>query len=86
MRGGGGGVGGRRIIYLHIGDRIMVWLGWKIGERQRQTRFWVRELGGVPQNNLNLEALSSGKGLFTQPLTKTVSKHVTGNHGYIFNI
>ena len=41
---------------------------------------------GVPQNNLNLEALSSGKDLFTQPLTKTVSKHITGNHGYsIYN-
>jgi hypothetical protein len=32
----------------------MVWLG---GIEARQTRFWVRELGGVSQNNLNLEAL-----------------------------
>jgi hypothetical protein len=37
-----------------IGDRIMVWVG---GGKARQTRFWVRELEGVPQNNLNLEAL-----------------------------
>ena len=61
-------------------------VGWENWRKARQTRFWVRELGGVPQNNLNLEALSSGKDLFTQPLTKTVSKHVTGNHGYsIYN-
>jgi hypothetical protein len=42
--------GGRRIFHLYIGDRKMVWLRGRIGER-------VRELGGVPQNNLNLEAL-----------------------------
>ena len=42
----------------------------------RQTRFWARELGGVPQNDLNLEAPSSGNDLFTPSLTKTVLKHV----------
>jgi hypothetical protein len=31
------GGGGERIFYLHISDRIMVWLGGRI---------WVRELGG----------------------------------------
>jgi hypothetical protein len=37
----------------------------------------LRELRGVPQNNLNLEAIK---------FTKTVSKHVTGNPGYsIYN-
>ena len=46
--------GGSKDFYLHIGDRIMVWLG---GRKARQTRFWVRELVVVPQNNLNLEAL-----------------------------
>jgi hypothetical protein len=61
-------------------------VGWENWRKARQTRFWVRELGSVPQNNLNLEALSSGKDLFAQPLTKTASKHVTGNHGYsIYN-
>ena len=49
-----------------------------------QTRFWERELGGVPQNNLNLEALNFGQRFFlpNHSLTKTVSKHVTDNHGY----
>jgi hypothetical protein len=38
---------------------------------------------GVPQNNLNLEAVSSGKDLFYH---KSVSKHVFGNHVYsIYN-
>ena len=38
---------------------------------------------GVPQNNLNLQA---GKDLFYPTTQKTVSKHVTGNHGYsIYN-
>ena len=61
-------------------------VGWENWRKARQTRFWVRELGSVPQNNLNLEALSSGKDLFAQPLTKTASKHVSGNHGYsIYN-
>jgi hypothetical protein len=73
------GVGDRMILYLHIGDKIMVWLG---GREARQTRFWVRELGSVSQNNLNLEALKFWQRfVFTQPLTKTVSKHVTGYHG-----
>jgi hypothetical protein len=41
---------------------------------------------GVPQNNFNLEAVKFWQDLFIQPLTKTVSKHVTGNHGYsIYN-
>ena len=49
--------GGRRIFYLQISDRIMVWLGGQNWRKARQTLFWVRELGGVPQNNLNLAAL-----------------------------
>ena len=34
-----GGGGGRRIFYLHIGDRIMVWLGGRIGERPDKLDF-----------------------------------------------
>jgi hypothetical protein len=37
---------------------------------------------GVPQNNLYLEALSSDKDLFYPTTQKTVSKDVSGNHGY----
>jgi hypothetical protein len=45
-RGGGGGV---EEFYLHIGDRIMVCLhGLENWRKARQTRFWVRELWGVP--------------------------------------
>jgi hypothetical protein len=50
--------GDRRIFYLHIGDRIMVWLGGRITERPDKLDSGCSpKLGGVPQNNLNLEAL-----------------------------
>ena len=47
-----GGGGGRRFFYLHIGDRIMGVVGRENWRKARQTRS-----RGVPQNNLNLEAV-----------------------------
>jgi hypothetical protein len=44
--------GGRKNFDLHIGDRIMVWLGGRIGKRADKHDL-VRKPCGVPQNNLN---------------------------------
>ena len=41
--------GGRMIFYLHIGDRIMVWLGGRIGKKGRQTRFGAEAMGCSPK-------------------------------------
>jgi hypothetical protein len=40
------------IFYLHIGDRIMVWLGGRIGKKADKLDL-VRKPWDVPQNNLN---------------------------------
>ena len=44
--------GGSKDFYPHIGDRIMVWLGGRIGKRADKHDL-VRKPWGVPQNNLN---------------------------------
>jgi hypothetical protein len=53
---GGGGGGLKDFLPAYKGQNNGG-VGGENWRKARQTRFCVRELGGVPQNNLNLEAL-----------------------------
>ena len=82
--GGGGGGVERRSAYT--GVRIMVWLGRRIGERPDKLDFGCGSKGCSPKQFESRGSYVLAKIFFTQPLTKTVSKHVTGNYGYsIYN-
>jgi hypothetical protein len=60
-----------------------VWLG---GARQTRLRVGKLQVEGVPPNFEFRGSYVLAKICFTQPPTKTVSKHVTGNHEYsIYN-